>query len=208
MPSSFFLVHAGWHQYSVEIRHSRHLDQYYHFIMDLVWPLHHWIEGNVGWERLKCIHARDERSRYFADHFRAMLGKELRGMDRWARVLDSARASSQVQLHGLNSRARDYFKTFASTEDLRRSRASFVDRIARNCSGAEAFGKQPLVVLVERVPATDGRVWARRSIHGYQAISAAIAQNCQRLGAAFLDLRLEGMSFRESSRPCARDPPC
>lgn len=199
MPSSTFHLFADQKPYSVRIdRFGGSLDHYYHFIMDLAWPLHHWMEGRPGgWDRLSGLCTREERALYFAGHFEQMLGKRLGRMELLMRVLARCGLPHRVELIGFNSRVRDYLRTFPDLGAFRASRTSFVAQVARRAGSPSASSGMRTVALIERSPATDNRGALRRNIRHHEALASDIAGFCARRNTTFRNLRMEAMGSRE-----------
>lgn len=199
MPSSVIHARVGGRSYRVGVeRTGGHLDHYYHFVLDLAWPLHHWAETqHGGWEHIGHITIDDPKGLYFAGHFKQMLGKELRGTGAWTRFVERVGGCDDVRLVGFNSRVRDYLRTFPELKAMRSSRLSFVERIAQQLQAPRSSEPNWTVVLIERAAAGDDRGAARRSIKDHGALKEAIARKCQGAGARFKNVHMEELDLRQ-----------
>lgn len=208
MPSSTFHLRSGRKSRTVRIeRVGGNLDHYYHFIMDLAWPLHHWMESHgIGLRHVRTVRAGDPRSLFFSEHFREMLGIDLSPMDGWSRLRAGLMPSKAVVLEGFNSRLRAYFRTFSGPEELRRSRDSFVAGIAARTMLPSERAAAPTIVLIEREAVASDRGASRRRIDGHAALAAMVQAYSEENGIRFLGLRLGGMRFQEQFRVLRQGP--
>lgn len=195
--STFHLVHRG-RLHTVRIaRAGGALDHYYHFIMDLAWPLHEWARTHGGWSAKGTLYTTDTKACYFAGHFKRMLGKTIRPAPAWVRGLDRVGAARRVELIGFNTRVRDHARVFPDLQDFQRSRAAFVATIALRIGGGTEHEHQPQVVLIERAAGTGDRGATRRSIEGQADLVERTAAVCAALGARFRTVRMEDMTISE-----------
>lgn len=198
MPSSRIHVRVAGRSYVVDLeRTGGHLDHYYHFILDLAWPLHAWAErAHGGWDQVQDVRSEDPKALYFAAHFQRMLDRGLRAPDLWTRVREGFTGRSEVTLKGFNSRVRDYADVFDGLEAFRASRRAFVGRVAANLQVPQGMGSQWKVVLIERTGGDD-RGAVRRSIGDHAALNERLDHQCRAAGATFVNVQLEEMDARE-----------
>jgi hypothetical protein len=188
--SSTFLWRSGTDTRRIEItRLGGNLDHFYHFILDLVWPMYEWAqrEGHVPPEA--GLIALDLKDLHFAPAMQALLGVD---MEAAPAVLPEA-TGAPVRLHGFNTKSGDHWNTFANAGDFREARLRFVDAVAARM-GHEAKAA-PAVVLIKRKEETGDRGASRRSIQDHEGLAEAVQTWCGAQGLAFHDVHLEDLDI-------------
>ena len=71
MKVSNLTIRSGREVYRLRIaRSSGYVSHYFHFIMDFVWPIFHWLDNDVGWLEDKSVTiASMERGPFFSITF-------------------------------------------------------------------------------------------------------------------------------------------
>lgn len=199
--SSTFLWQAQNETRRVDIaRYGGNLDHYYHFIMDLVWPLHEWVkrEGLVASEAV--LLAAKPRDLYFAAALYELLGVRMAAMPN----ASPAETGAPVRLAGFNTKSGDHWKTFHDVEAFRKAREAFVSTVADRM-GREALAP-PAVVLIKRKDDNGDRGATRRCIERHEDVAAALSTWCAGHGLAFHDLHLEDLDIRQQFALFHRGP--
>jgi len=190
--SSTFLWRSGTDTRRIEItRLGGNLDHFYHFILDLVWPMHEWAtrEGVVVPETV--LLALDAKDLHFAPALLSLLGVR---MEPALTTLPEA-TGAPVHLHGFNTKSGDHWRTFPAPKAFCEARLRFVKAVAeRMGTGPQA---PPSVVLIKRKEEPGDRGASRRSIRDHDGLSAALAQWCSAQGLAFHDVHLEDLDIRQ-----------
>ena len=166
MKISNLTIRSGREVYRLRIaRSSGHVSHYFHFIMDFVWPIFHWLDNDAGWLEDKSVTISSmERGPLFFDRiFLEILGIGLlKGtvVDRLRfKFFDSA---PRVELKGCNSRFRDYLGAFGSLAAARQSVEAFRSYLYRRFHCSE--GNPKTVMLIERARGKSNRGATRRSV--------------------------------------------
>jgi len=188
--SSTFLWRSGTDTRRIEItRLGGNLDHFYHFLLDLVWPLHTWAQREGQVEQGATLQPLDARELHFAPVMKALLGVS---MEAAPNNLPHP-TGTPVQLHGFNTKSGDHWNTFANAGDFREARLRFVDAVAARM-GHEAKAA-PAVVLIKRKEETGDRGASRRSIQDHEGLAEAVQTWCGAQGLAFHDVHLEDLDI-------------
>ncbi len=191
MRSSSFIWRSGREVLRLDItRLGGNLDHYYHFILDLVWPLWHWMDttGRRGSEA--HLLALEPRDLHFAPGFEALLGMPLRPAGEAA-----GETTGTVALHGFNTKSGDHWRTFRDAGAFRTSRERFVQDVAARIGLMPAT--TPAVVMIRRKEEPDDRGAARRSIADQDVLSHTVQLHARSRGLGYRDVQLEDLSMRE-----------
>ena len=202
MKVSNLTIRSGREVYRLRIaRSSGYVSHYFHFIMDFVWPIFHWLDNDAGWLEDKSVTiASMERGPFFFDHiFLEIFGIGLlQGtvVDRLRfKFFDSA---PRVELKGCNSRFRDYLRAFGSLAAARQSVEAFRSYLYRRFHCSE--GNPKTIMLIERARGKSNRGATRRSIINHNELKESLETYCAQRRVLFRNIKLESMTFREQFR--------
>lgn len=193
MPASTFHFRSRWRSTKLRIeRTGGQLDHYYHFIMDLVWPLHHWATTREPGVLPDVVRSDDPKPLYFDGHFRSLLGPRLVAMRNAAHWMERLLPTEHVVLRGFNSRVRDHEKTFAGLEEYRRAHQAFVAHVAARAHDGPT-SPTPRVIVIDRSASADDRGASRRRIDDPAALLATLDRHCRARSVELLAVRMEDL---------------
>ena len=179
-------------------RSSGRVNHYFHFIMDFVWPIFHWLDNDAGWlgDETIAISSMEPGPLFFDRIFLEIFGITLLQ----ATLVDRLRfkffdSTPRVELMGCNSRFRDYLTAFGSLSAARQSVETFRGYLHRrfHCSK----GHPKTIMLIERALGESRRGATRRSIINHNELKTSLETYCAQHRVMFRNIKLESMTFRE-----------
>ena len=199
MKVSNLTIRSGGEVYPLRItRSSGHVSHYFHFIMDFVWPIFHWLDNDVGWldDKTVAISSMERGPLFFDRIFLEIFGIELLQ----GTVVDRLRfkffdSTPRVELTGCNSRFRDYLRAFGSLAAARQSVEAFRSYLYRRFHCSE--GNPKTIMLIERAWGKYNRGATRRSIINHDGLKKSLETYCAQHRVTFRNIQLESMTFRE-----------
>lgn len=193
MRSSSFIWRSALETLRLDIdRRGGTLDHYYHFIMDLAWPLWHWLDATGRSVEGGSLLTFDPRDQYFDEVMLELLGVAMEP------ARETPTTPAAVMLRGFNTVAGDQWQTFANVEAFRAARRRFVQAVAGRTGGAAE--SPPTVVLIRREEGATDRAAARRSIADHDRLAERVRRHAHSRSFVFLDLQLEHLSPRHQVR--------
>lgn len=186
-------------EYMVKInRKSGGINHFYHFIVDLVWPLYHSMEqNNVHNKQIVSCVTNDKEAIYFVEHFKQIFGVPIRRNPMSILKRRFQHGTSMVTLDGFNSKRRDYLQVFDSVEDLRKSRNGLRSYLLGAFGIDTSLVTSRLVILIERKLSVAGGGAQRRSISNHKELKEKISIHCRLNKIDFQNVELSELSFEE-----------
>ena len=199
MKVSNLTVRSSGEVYALRIaRSSGRVNHYFHFIMDFVWPIFHWLDNDAGWlgDKTVAISSMEPGPLFFDRLFLEIFGITLQQ----GTVVDRLRfkffdSTPRVELRGCNSRFRDYLRAFGSLAAARQSAETFRSYLYRrfHCSK----GNPKTIMLIERAWGEPDRGAARRAIINHNELKTSLETYCAQHRVIFRNIKLESMTFQE-----------
>ncbi len=199
MKVSNLTIRSGRQVYRLRIaRSSGYVSHYFHFIMDFVWPIFHWLDNDAGWleDKTFTISSMERGPLFFDRIFLEIFGTGLLQ----GTVVDRLRfkffdSTPRVELKGCNSRFRDYLRAFGSLAAARQSVEAFRSYLYRRFDCSE--GNPKTIMLIERARGKFRRGATRRSIMNHDELKKSLETYCAQHRLTFRNIELESMTFRE-----------
>ena len=199
MKVSNLTVRSNGEGYPLRIARSPgRVNHYFHFIMDFVWPIFHWLDNDAGWlgDRTVTSSSMESGPLYFDRLFLEIFGITLQQ----GTVVDRLRfkffdSTPRVELRGCNSRFRDYLRAFGSLAAARQSAESFRSYLSRrfHCSK----GNPKTIMLIERAFGESNRGATRRAVINHDELKTSLETYCAQHRVGFRNIKLERMTFQE-----------
>lgn len=179
-------------RHSLEIsRTGGALDHYFHFILDLVWPLFHWKEGLHAFGPDTELQVLEPAELHFAEAMETLLGLRMT----LAKGPAPGDAVTPVRLHGSNPRNGDHLQVFGSAPAFAAGRMAFAEALAQRWQVVKAAS--PTVVLIERTVVPGDRGGSRRRIAEHRRLAEELVPICAMAGTAFRNVVLEELDIRQ-----------
>lgn len=167
------------------------MDHYFHFILDLVWPLFRWKGGLSAFGPDTELQVLEPSELHFAQAMEGMLGLRMT----IATQPEPRAPSGPVRLHGFNPRNGDHLQVFGSPPAFAAGRAAFVEALSLRWNAAT--GAPPAVVLIERTVVEGDRGGSRRRITQHARVAEELGQAAATAGVGFRNVVLESLNIRE-----------
>ena len=181
-------------------RRSSHLDRYYHFITDFVWPIYSWSarQNPDGTPKLTDAISLGRQPLRFAGLFEEIFGVPLRADTSRYRTLLAPFRRNAIRVGCCNTLWRSYLESFdnleAACHDLQRFNNFLESRFPVPPS------TRPTVTFIEREAREADRGATRRTITNHKAIADAVQAYCITNDLEFRNVQLDGLSFAEQFR--------
>ena len=198
MNRSYFIIKVKKKkQFLVITRSGGHIDHYYHFIIDFLWPLHEWSYRHnyqfIFESKSKFI-ALDPKATKFKQILEAVSSVSISKSFLASRIYNRIAFPVKSKIHGFNPNYRDYLKTFKKRSDAQDSLRRFREYIFKKLSVSTSL--KTSVLLIERRSEEKSGGALRRHIVNHEELKGQLMSYCVANNITFQNVDLAELDFK------------